>query len=299
MRRPNLFLVGGPKCGTTSLQAYLAAHPQIFMSTPKEPCYFDKDLPWPDSPRSESEYMRLFEGANDRYPVIGEASTNYLYSRVAVRNILEFNPDARFIVMVRNPIDMARSLHAYSLQELTEDVADFETAWRLQDERREGRSLPTVNYQREFVLYGPFCRLGEQLQRLYGQVEKSRVHVVVFDDLCADPAAVYRSTLEFLGLQFDGREVYRARNVTGMPRFNTIHRVLASLLAMRQSLPVPRLGLDIFVRLKRLNLKEGRRQRISGKFHRELVDYFRPDVELLSVLMNRDLMSWLEENSTS
>lgn len=294
MRKPNFFLVGGPKCGTTSLQEYLAGHPQIFMCTPKEPCYFDNDLPWPDSPRSESEYLRLFEPANGGHLAVGEASTNYLYSRVAVGNILTFNPEARFIVMIRNPIDMAMSLHSYSFQELTEDVEDFEAAWRLQDERRAGRRLPTVNYQRDFVLYGAFCRLGEQLQRLYRQVERSRVHVVVFDDLSADPAAEYRRTLEFLGLEDDGRRIYPARNVTGVPKFKSVHRVLASLLALRQSLPVPRLGLDVFSRLKRLNVASGSRKGISAEFHQELCEYFRPDVELLSGLTDRDLTPWLQ-----
>jgi hypothetical protein len=294
VRKPNLFLVGGPKCGTTSLQEYLAGHPQIFMCTPKEPCYFDNDLPWPDSPRSDSEYLRLFEPANGRHLVVGEASTNYLYSQVAVGNILGFNPEARFIAMIRNPIDMAMSMHSYSFQELTEDVEDFEAAWRLQEERRAGRRLPTVNYQRDFVLYGPFCRLGEQLQRLYRQVERSRVHVVVFDDLNADPAAVYRETLGFLGLKDDGRKIYPARNVTGVPKFKSVHRVLASLLALRQSLPVPRLGLDVFRRLKRLNVAAGAREGISAEFHRELADYFRPDVELLSGLTDRDLTPWLQ-----
>lgn len=297
VRKPNLFLVGGPKCGTTSLQEYLSGHPQIFMCTPKEPCYFDKDLPWPDSPRSEIEYMRLFDGAKSRHRVIGEASTNYLYSRVAVGNILAFNPDARFIVMLRNPIDMAMSLHSYSFQELTEDVEDFEAAWRLQGERRERRCLPTVNYHPDFVLYGPFCRLGEQLQRLNSQVDRGRIHVVVFDDLRLDPAGVYRAVLGFLGLQDDGRKIYPAKNVTGVPRFKVIHRLLAILLAIRQLAPVPRLGLDVFDRLKRLNIVAGPRRGISAEFRQELCAYFRPDVELLSALIDRDLTPWLQSNS--
>src|SRR5437762_14391876 len=109
--RPNLFMLGGPKCGTTSFQEYLAGHPQVFMSEPKEPCYFDKDLPFPASPRNDAEYMRCFDGATGEHTVIGEASTNYLYSKVAVATILAFNPAARFIVMLRKPIDMARVPH--------------------------------------------------------------------------------------------------------------------------------------------------------------------------------------------
>jgi hypothetical protein len=55
IRKPNLFMIGGPKCGTTSFQEYPAGHPHIFMSEPKEPCYFDKDIPFPSSPRNDGE----------------------------------------------------------------------------------------------------------------------------------------------------------------------------------------------------------------------------------------------------
>lgn len=298
MKKPNLFLIGGPKCGTTSIQEYLAGHPQIFMCTPKEPCYFDTDLPWPDSPKSEQAYMRLFDGANDVHIAVGDASTNYLYSAVAVSNILAFNPSAKFIVMVRNPIEMAMSLHSYSVQELTEDVVDFEAAWRLQGERRNGRSLPRLNYQKDFVMYGAFCMLGEQLQRLYSKVERERVHVIVFDDLRANPEDTYRKCLEFIGVPYDGRMLYPARNVTGRPRSQPLHNLLAHLLAVRQALPIPRLGLDVFSRLKRLNLAPDVKRSISGDFRRELICYFRGDVELLSRLIGRDLRVWLNQNLT-
>lgn len=264
------------------------------MSNPKEPCYFDVDLPFPGSPRSDAEYMRCFKGATDAHLVVGEASTNYLYSRVAVQRALQFSPDARFIVMVRNPIDMSRSLHAYSVQELVEDIEEFEVAWRLQDRRRLGLSLPPVSYQRDFVLYGDFCRLGEQVSRLFKIVPRELVHVVIFDDLVLDPLRTYRNTLDFLGLPYDGRTDFDARNVTGVVRSRTLRRAMMQLLAWRQRIPVRRFGFGFFNRMIEFNLGNGPRRGLDPDFFAELAAYFRPDVELLSELLERDLTAWLK-----
>lgn len=295
MKKPNLFIIGAPKCGTTSLHEYLADHPQVFMSTPKEPFHFDRDLPSRDSITAESDYLRLFDGADERHLVVGEASANYLYSKVAVPDILAFNPDARFIAMVRNPIDMAISLHGYQFQHMIEeDVADFQTAWRLQEERKAGRSLPKSNNHPDFVLYGPFCRVGEQLERLYSRVAKDRTHVIVFDDLCKDPLAVYRGVLAFLGLADDGRDSFPVRNVARAPQSLAYHKALGSLYALRLLLPVPRLGIGLFDKLRKRNLGPAARKEIAADFRRELAQYFSSDVELLSRLLNRDLTPWLQ-----
>ena len=262
------------------------------MSTPKEPCYSDKDLPFPSSPRTEAEYMRCFDGAGDQHSVIGEASSNYLYSKVAVPNILAFNPDARFIVMVRNPIDMAASLHAQSVKGLLEDVVDFGEAWQLQEERRAGRSLPRVCYQKEFVLYGDFCRLGWQLQHLYATVPRERVHVVVFDDLARDPRASYRGALRFLGLEDDHRTDFPIRNVNAEPRSQMLRVVGTHLLAWRSRIPV-RKGLGVVSAITRFNAKPTVRASPPHDLRLQLSDYFRDDVALLSDLLGRDLATWL------
>jgi hypothetical protein len=87
-RWPNLFIVGAPKCGTTSLYEWLKGHPDIHMSPFKEPCYFARDLAWEESGYylrhgvDRARYLELFEDAGAATRV-GEASTRYLYSRDA------------------------------------------------------------------------------------------------------------------------------------------------------------------------------------------------------------------------
>src|SRR5688572_20545105 len=104
-RKPNLFLVGAPRCGTTALYTYLKAHPDVFMSPIKELHYFSTDLfqPAPQAIiRNEGDYMAMFAGAEGQRWV-GEASPYYIYSATAPAAIKAFSPDARLVVTLRNP----------------------------------------------------------------------------------------------------------------------------------------------------------------------------------------------------
>lgn len=139
MKKPNFFIIGAPKCGTTSLAAWLAEHPQIFMSPIKEPQFFNKDVGFPM--KSLQAYEKLFKDASSGHIAVGEATVLYLYSKVAVRNILDYNPDAKFIVCLRNPVDMAYSLHEQWFFNGIEDIEDFKEAWLMQDIER-GRHRP-------------------------------------------------------------------------------------------------------------------------------------------------------------
>src|SRR5688572_26342484 len=138
---PNFFIVGAPRCGTTALYQYLRQHDRIFMPTVKE-CHFMAD-DFADFRRAHDldEYLGLFEGATPRHVAVGEASVFYLMSDIAIPNIEAFNPNARHVVMLRNPVELVQSLHEQLLGTLHEDEPDFETAWRLQETRRAGRRI--------------------------------------------------------------------------------------------------------------------------------------------------------------
>lgn len=127
-RFPNLFIIGAMKAGTTSLSRYLGAHPEVFMtSDPKEPTYFlTRDqlldvLPGVEKRgfwRGEEFYLELFASAGDR-PVIAEASANYArLNRVAgvAERIARFNPDARIIYIMRDPVERTISHYWYMVR---------------------------------------------------------------------------------------------------------------------------------------------------------------------------------------
>ena len=162
---PDFFIPGAPKCGTTALYRYLATHPAIAMSSRKEPGYWSPDLGRRDRVSGREAYLRLWEGAPEG-ALRGEATANYLRSAVAIPSILAERPDARFVVMLRNPSDMAVSLHSELVKTYHEDVGDFERAWRLQETRRQGLRIPPECVDPRLLDYAWGCALGDQVERL-------------------------------------------------------------------------------------------------------------------------------------
>ena len=88
-RKPNFFIVGGPKCGTTALYEYLRLHPNIFLARPKETSFFIKSREYPRYRRANTmdEYLSLFRGAEDHHIAVGEASPGYLYNRNSITRL--------------------------------------------------------------------------------------------------------------------------------------------------------------------------------------------------------------------
>ena len=133
---PDFFIVGAPKCGTTSMYNWIAAHPKTFMPV-KEPGFFSQDIR--SIPNKEiSSYLALFSCERPPGTLVGEATPKYLYSKRGLRQIVELNPNARMIVMLRNPVDLVISLHGQMLREGMEIEPDFESAWKLSAARQVG-----------------------------------------------------------------------------------------------------------------------------------------------------------------
>lgn len=210
-RYPNFFIFGAPKCGTTTLAKWLADHPEIFMCVPKEPHFFNTDM-CNRGISSDSQYKNLFANTKAQQVAVGEASTWYLYSSDAVRNIEQLSDSPKYIVMVRDPIAMVQSLYHHNLRHLHEDAPTFEQAWRLQQERSLGKNIPTACADANFLQYKKACLLGEQVSRLLNFVPTSRVLIIDLRDLNKNPQGQYRRVLDFLGVADDGRDDFSREN---------------------------------------------------------------------------------------
>jgi Sulfotransferase family len=200
--RPNLFLIGSMKSGTTFLTELLRAHPAVFMCSPKEPCHFvDPEVlreTWPAMWergywRSQDRYLSLFNGAESA-AVIGEAST--VYSRApkfgsVPERILEFNPQARFIYIMRDPLERTISHYWHTVR-----------WWR---ERR-----PMLSAIRTDPHYTDVSHYAQQLNEYLRWVDLSRIHVVTFEQLVADPGEQMRRMYAWLGVDASFQ----------LPRFN-------------------------------------------------------------------------------
>jgi hypothetical protein len=298
--KPNFFIVGAPKCGTTALYEYLRSHPKVFMSRVKEPHFFAADLrPYPIIQSMEA-YMALFEDGGEEHLAVGEASVYYLRSSVAIPRVRAFNPDARIIAMFRNPVDVVHSLHAQLLYVSEETESDFETAWRLQERRRRGLDLPKRSRGAFLLQYRDVARFGTQTRHLLDTFPAAQVKLILYDDFAASPRRVYDETIEFLGLPPDHRAEFprindrkRAR-VAWLRDFlrkppSVLRHTFRGLKRTVGAAPVEAVKQAIVAR----NTAADTRPPLSPAFRAELVEEFREEVALLSRLLDRDLGHWV------
>jgi hypothetical protein len=293
MTKPNFFIIGAPKCGTTSLASWLAEHPNVFMSPVKEPNFFNTDMKKHRN-FTHKEYNQLFANAESHHFRVGEASSNYLYSKDAVPNILDYvdnSSDVKFIVSIRNPIDMAVSWHGEMLRSGHEVVKNFSKAWHLQEKRAEGKSLPTFSEQAS-LLYGPICQLGTQLERVLHLVDNEKVHIVVLDDLKADAMLEYEKILDFLGLTNDGRKQFLVYNEARSlhpwaARFTLVVNWVKGRFHIRR-------GFGLNKSVNRRLFQPGGKALISSEMHEELRKYFKNDIAILGKILDRDFSNWLK-----
>src|SRR5690606_18111104 len=167
-------------------------------------------------------------------------------------------------------------------------IHSFEEAWKLQAVRKQGHKIPkTTREDPDRLQYGSYCKLGEQLQRVYKQVPRSHVLVIVLDDLRDNPRQEYLKILRLLNIDDDGRNEFQAENsrkTTKSPHLNILLRRAAELkkrLGIQYSL-----GFLKFVRAKTSG--KGKKE-ISEQLTNELKQYFKEDVALLSELIGRNL----------
>src|SRR5271170_7433051 len=146
VKRPDCFLVGAPKCGTTAMADYLAAHPDVFMAK-KEMHVFGRDLHFGAHfyRRDLAAYEQEFsQRATQR--VAGEASVWYLLSTQAASELKAFNPDARIVIMLREPVEVLYSLYYQFLCDGNEHLPTFEEALVAEDDRAAGRRIARSTY---------------------------------------------------------------------------------------------------------------------------------------------------------
>ena len=303
VRPPNFFIVGAPKCGTTSMALSLRRHHDIFMSKNKEPLFFGSDLET-EAVKGRldlGDYIELFRGSGDASR-LGEASVWYLRSKDAPVEILEFAPDARVIVMLRNPVEVLQSFHAQALRSGIEDLRDLGEALAAEpDRRRKLHSQQRLRYPGR-LLYSEVVRFSSQLGRYYEVFQRSAVHVVLYDDILRDPTGVMRTAQEFLGVQFDeelhlshanqGRVVRNLRLQALIrqppPKVRSVAHALLSR-ALRA-----RIGRRMLRGLQAVNVRNVKPTPMSDHLRAQLTDRFRPEVESLSKILGRDLSEWLK-----
>lgn len=288
--KPNFFIIGAPKCGTTALSEYLKDNPQVYFCEPKEPHYFNDDF-LDRGITKESDYLSLFENIKPHHKAIGEGSVMYLYSETAVKNILEFNSDAKFIVMLRNPLEVAYSWHSQTLISHGEDTIDFKEAWDLRKIRREGKWLPPNKKERKVFIYSDVAKFGEQLERLNSLTNNKNVKVIFFEDFSSNTLKTYKEILKFLNVDYDGKTEFPAINKSKKYRFLLLEKLRTFIIDFKERHNIKiRTGLLAF--LRKQNIKVSPRKKLSPEFKNVLARYYTDDISKIETITKKDLSHW-------
>lgn len=299
-RLPDFFIIGAPKCGTTALYLYLRQHPDVFMPFHKEPLYFGTDLARRYGRLTAADYEALFRPARPEQRV-GEASAWYLYSRSAASEIRDAVPNAQIIVMLRNPVDVMYAQHSQLLFNQQEDIADFAQALAAEEDRAAGRRLPPGPIRPENLLYRRMARFSEQLPRYLDAFGRERVHVIIFDDLVADTSVVYRSTLQFLGVDDRFQPAFERANESKRVRSRWLQQLVYDPPVVRRLAPILRrhpLVHAVRNRILSVNSSPATRPPMDTALRAQLTREFEPEVRRLSDLVGRDLLAWSREASS-
>lgn len=283
---PDFLIIGAPKCGTTSLFHYLDDHPQIYVPSEKEPhfySYVGEERPhW--GMENRAAYTSLFRGARADQ-VCGEASTWYLYSQTAAREIQKRAPDTRCIALLRQPVDRAYSSWSFRVQQGWEDLG-FPDAIAREDERVDDGALWDVHYLRAGLYY-------EQIRRFHEHLGADQVKILWFDDFTSDANSVVEEALSFLGLgPVDSMDTNTIHNPTTLPRSQTLNRLLnADQLRhlARRALPS---SIRSFIRRSAQRVNRRERPSLDCDLRRNLTEQVWSDIERLENLLDVDLSRW-------
>lgn len=315
---PNLFVIGAAKAGTTALHHSLAQHPDIFMSSLKEPNYFAfqgsrPNFAGPDlTLRSEFErdrlrreryelsvldrveYEQLFAHGRHR-AVRGESSPAYLYFPASAARIGLAVPDARIVVVLRHPVERAYSKFLQMRRDAMEPLDDFAAAVADEPRRKRAGWSPTWLYMDR----GYYHR---QLEPFFERFDPRQIHVLLYEDLRLDPSGALRAIFEFLGIDgnvpLDVGEQHNVSAVAHVPRSGFLYGLVARpylLSASLQSLLPERVARHARPWARRLLLKRATpppSAPLTAELKEELVGLVREDIERLEGLIGRDLSSW-------
>jgi hypothetical protein len=233
-RGPNLFVVGAMKAGTSSLHAALKEHPQVFMSVPKEPAYFIEPCKRPRDLYGNSDtedealatYLNLFAAAGD-HAYVGEASTHYTKLPTldgVVDRIHAFNPDARIIYLVRDPVE--RTISHYW--------------WNCRFHAEVRSPLDAILGNPEYLAFSHYAMQMRAYRRLFSA---EQIWLMTFEELCEAPGEQMSKLYEWLGVRPAAKttEEFVRENATPGTIVRQRVRALAQLRKSRLYAPVSKM----------------------------------------------------------
>ena len=310
---PNFFIAGAAKCGTTSLYHYLKQHPQVYMSPIKEPNHFSTDIDpnnfspeykryeksknldipsyvrgdmkqeqWGAYVRDPEDYRMLFRFANQK-KAIGEISNSYLYSRLAAHNIRITLPEARIVIILRQPAERAFSHYQANLR-------DGRTTRTFREEIEYDDAKPTQGWGISH-LYTELGLYHDQVKRFLTIFPEEQVKILLFDDLKRDRQRLLNDLFHFLQVDtqvdLDTADTHNEARVPRAPGFikmitqTGLKRKLFRLLPTSRQEAVK----SLFFKAEKPLFRPEDKEWMTARY--------REDIIQLERLIQRDLRHWM------
>ena len=284
------------KSATTSLYTYLKQHPDIFMTSVKEPMFFNnynKKNDYIIKGRSSNKkttlkkYYNLFNTVKNE-TAIGEASPSYISDKNCPALIRKHLPGVKIIAILRQPVKRAYSNYLHARKSGREIISNFEEAFNEEEERIKKNWSPLYYYKSKGLYF-------EQLNRYYDLITKENIHIVLFEDIIKSPESVSKEIFRFLNVDDSFiPDCRRVINVSGEPKglFGWL------VMQMRYYNLMPEIEFSKYlpkIVIKFLfNAAYSKPKKINNDTVKRLTDlYYKDDILKLEKLITKDLKHWL------
>ena len=300
MVMPNFLVFGAAKSGTTSVYKYLQQHPDILMSSFKEPGFFAfaGEHPTLNGPGAQKwvdrwvvteleAYQKLFDNYQGE-KAIGDASPYYIYYQKSPYNIKKYVPEMKLIAILREPVQRAFSNYVWAIRDRAEHLTSFAEALAAESERIKDNWGPKWHYKNQGFYY-------QQLKPYYELFPSEQIKIYLYDDLVSNPVKTMQDIFNFLGVD-DSFEpnMKKKHNTSKLPKNKFLHNFLDKPNVIKSAIK-PLLPLDF-----RYNLKQNAKQKnlykpqLEPQIRQELAAEYRENILLLQDLIQQDLSKWLD-----
>ena len=292
--KPNFFIPGAAKSGTTSLHELLDTHPDISMSKEKEPVYWNNKLFNEFENLEISRYLNLFE---QDVKIKGESTTSYMYYDNFIKNVKDnFHQPPKFIFILRNPIDRYNS-HYNWLKGLGKEKRRID---KIIEEERYLDFKEYNDYPKQYYQFGLYYKWISRFIENFG---KENIKIVTFEKLISERLNILNSCYEFLGVSKMDSVNFIKSNKTNKVIFPSMYHFLRkSSIGKMKYTSISKYFLPKKIRMKIKSLMkiaiknwisvESKKEILSDKQRKKLRDKYFEDVMSLKNKLNYDFSEW-------
>lgn len=293
MSKIDFYIVGAPKCGTTAFHQYLSEHPGISM-LPKELHYYGSDLHYNQERLTKEVYESEVNKLSNSNTLKGEVAVYYLASEKAAEEIKQASPNAKIIILLRNPAELMYSMHSQMTYQGNEPEKDFEKALELGSDRFSKKNLPNHYYCPHVgICYKELVSFSKQIERYTNSFPKENILFLSFHEFIKNPPAVYNKLLDFLEVAHHtpNFEIVNANTKTKNEKLRDITLTPSKALKAitKTILPSKKLREATKELIWKANTAEEKREDMDDSLRKELKQEWEKEIDILKEITGLDL----------